>query len=189
MDLLHISSSDVVAVGSFGKSVGLHGGIKIFLLTDFHEVLSQGARFYLKYHSSLHDIFHISSNVESVRDMFIPFSLHSYNPHSSVVYINEITRREHSDLMRNMKFYSTIEESRNLCELQKDEFFFFDIVGMSVVDDGEMIGNVKDIMQIGNVYYFILSDNFYVPYIDEYVRNIDLDSKTIFTTNAILLKT
>ena len=79
--------------------------------------------------------------------------------------------------------------------MQKGEFFYFDIIGLEIHEDGAILGRVKDISQIGSSYLFevetdkglisqALPKEFFIPYVDAYVKEISLNERKIFTQNA-----
>ena len=79
--------------------------------------------------------------------------------------------------------------------MQNGEFFYFDIIGLEIYEDGTVLGRVKDISQIGSGYLFevetdeslisqALPKEFFIPYVDAYVKEISLSERKIFTQNA-----
>lgn len=213
-----IPQTQMVVVGRFGKSVGLKGGIRITLLTDFPKILCQNASFYIPYTQHILSLTHIF-NIPSINDgkinldlnpintsnkrnanisnnpntlktsYYFPITLHSFNTDSNVIHFSEVVRREEAALLCNTCFYSTIDDTRRLCKLSENEFFYFDIIGMSVVENGVEIGIVQDIQEIANTHYFVLDKHFMIPYIDRYVLNINLTDRQIITQDARFLRT
>ncbi|RDU71332.1 16S rRNA processing protein RimM [Helicobacter aurati] len=175
---LVINSSELVLVASLGKAVGLHGGIRAFVVTDFPEIFSKNTRFYLSNH-------YITSE-DSISCMLV--TLTNYHAQKQLLFFQEITQREQAELFRNTAMYTTIAETRKLCSLQEHEFFYFDIIGMQIIEDEETLGEVKDIQKIANTYYFIVDNNFLIPYIDRYIIRIDKNTKQIFTRDARFLR-
>lgn len=197
LSFVYLLDSELVSVGSLGKSVGLRGGIRVFLLTDFPEIMCKNVTFYIKYidvkplisylldTSLSKDSICIDCNTDIFDPQcYIPLTLNAYNPHTKVLYWNQITSKNQSDFLRNVIFYSSISDTRKFCKLQENEFFYFDIIGMSVVENGEILGIVRDIQEIAHTYYFVLDADFLIPYIDRYVVKIDIHTKQIFTKDA-----
>lgn len=210
--------SDMVVVGRFGRSVGLKGGIRITILTDFPEILLSGNVFYVAYTDSLSLLKYDAtgkssshSNISRANDTivqnkgvlitsiynpthtkdlkaYLPLTLKYLHTSKNVAEFQELTRREEAEILCNMFFYSTIDDTRELCALDEDEFFYFDIIGMHVVEDGVEIGIVKEIQEIANTHYFVLDKHFLIPYIDRYVLSIDLDKRQIITKDARFLR-
>ncbi len=210
--------TQMVSVGKFGKSVGLKGGIRITILTDFPEILCENACFYVACQHSLLALTHIfnitpsllcemptnlpnigmhkhclslhaNNNSEETKQIYyLPLTLKHFNPANNAIQLQEITKREEADILRNMLFYSTIDDTRKLCHLKKDEFFYFDIIGMRVMEEGLEIGIVQDIQEIANTHYLVLDKNFLIPYIDRYVHAIHLQDRQIITQDARFLR-
>ncbi|MEX3744500.1 MULTISPECIES: ribosome maturation factor RimM [Lysinibacillus] len=67
--------------------------------------------------------------------------------------------------------------------LAENEYFFHDIVGCSVVsEEGETIGAVVDILQTGANDVWVVKGakkEHYIPYIEDIVKEIDVDEKKI----------
>lgn len=202
--------SSMVAVGKFGRSVGLKGGIRATILTDFPEILASGNVFYVEYIDKLSFLLASSNKLDSNNTsktqskidliatrhnptqkntrVYLPLTLKTFHSTKKAVEFQEITRREEAELLCNMLFYSTLEDTRKLCTLEKDEFFYFDIIGMCVVEDGINLGIVKDIQEIANIHYLVLDKHFLIPYVDRYVLSVDLENRQITTKDARLLR-
>ena len=75
------------------------------------------------------------------------------------------------------------------------EHFWFDIIGCSVKQGDEVLGEVTDIQRMADTDYLLvktdeklvkedLSKTFLLPYIDRYVLTVGLDEKTVYTKDA-----
>ncbi|KPN93096.1 ribosome maturation factor RimM [Lysinibacillus sp. ZYM-1] len=67
--------------------------------------------------------------------------------------------------------------------LEENEFFFHEIIGCTVVsEEGETIGIVNDILQTGANDVWVVKGSkkeHYIPYIEDIVKDIDVDEKKI----------
>lgn len=101
-------------------------------------------------------------------------------------------------MLTNLLLYQTKELTRQTCILDKDEYFYFDIIGCEIFEDNIRLGVVKDILESGSNFLFLiqsdidlvnrsLAQNFYVPYVDKYIQNIDIEHKKIFAKYALEL--
>lgn len=235
----------MIAVGSFGKSVGLKGGMKVFLLSDFEEILTKGARFYIELNKIIEsailqslkfsndfkiklqnkEFYNLdvdSKNVDFIdkdsicrnsidtdfthadsiqadskssknhnileKMLYLPISVKSFNRSNNTIILNEFSSKNDSESLRNVTFFSTMDDTRKNCKLGKNEFFYFDIIGLDVVENGKILGQVQNIEQIANTHYFVLGKDFLIPYIDRYVLSIDVEKKQILTRDAAFLK-
>ena len=98
----------------------------------------------------------------------------------------------------NFILHSTLEDTRKHCALGKEEFFWFDIIGCRVCEEGILLGEVREIQRIGAIDYLLvrtdstlqksaptpLAKEFLIPYIAPFIKDTDLEAKTIYTQNA-----
>lgn len=68
--------------------------------------------------------------------------------------------------------------------LEENEYFYHDIIGCSVIsEEGETIGEVKDILQTGANDVWVVKGTkgkeHYIPYIEDVVKDINIDDKII----------
>ena len=67
--------------------------------------------------------------------------------------------------------------------LKENEYFFHDIIGCTIVsEEGETIGAVTDILQTGANDVWVVKGTkkeHYIPYIEDIVKEIDIDEKKI----------
>lgn len=215
--IILLDSNELVAVSSLGKPFGLHGGVRTFLITDFPEIFVKDSSFYIclsdiAINKSINDIFkptisnlHKTKHSNNIGNPIhniaknpntklsniscIVLTLCRYDVKKQALFFNEVTSKEQAELLRNSTLYSTIESTRQFCKLSEFEFFYFDVIGMQVVEDGEILGVVSDIQDIANTHYFILNKNFLIPYIDRYVLSIDKNKGQIITRDAKFLRT
>lgn len=71
-----------------------------------------------------------------------------------------------------------------LSELDEGEFYFYEIIGCKVEDENsKIIGEIIDILQTGaNDVWVVKNENnkeYLIPYIDDVVKNIDVENKLI----------
>lgn len=94
---------------------------------------------------------------------------------------------ESAKTLVNLELFQSVEKSRASCKLNEGEFFYFDIIGLEVFENGLLLGVVKDILPAGNDLLLIKSDEslvkkgfaseFYLPYVDFYVKSVELGAK------------
>lgn len=166
----------MLEVAKIGKTVGLKGALKLHDRSDFPKQFKKGAKFHLK-NGEILEILHFNSQ------------------NSQVIFKNYEDVNTSSALV-NQTIYSTIEETKKNCKLRKDEFFYFDIIGLKIVENSEILGTIKSIAEVGGGYLFEIKTDenlqdmpeiFYIPYVDEYVIEVLLDEKKVITKNAKLI--
>ena len=166
--------SDFLEVAKLGKVVGLKGELKLHIQSDFPEQFIKGKTFYLNKNQTL--------------------TIEWYNQNRSLIKFEEVSSREIASKYVNKILFTTIEETKENCKLEKDEFFWFDIIGCKVIENEENLGKVIEIEDLGKDNYLLiktalknLPTTFYIPYIEHYINNVDISSKIIYTKNAKLI--
>lgn len=166
--------ADRLVVAKIGKTVGLDGRLKLHLSTDFPEQFKKGALFY-----SLGETLEIES----------------YDVASSTVKFKNFNSVDDAAKLTNRTISTTLESTRQNCKLGKDEFFWFDIVGLEVLEEGETLGVVERIERYGITDYLSiktdaklvgegLPKSFLLPYQDRFVLSVSLEDGKIYAANA-----
>ena len=126
-------------------------------------------------------------------------TLKSFNPHKKSATFSEIQSIDGAKNLTSMLLYSSEFLTQKYCVLRKNEHFWFEIIGLCVVENGEIIGIVSDIERIGSVDYLIIAvdsaifakyphikaKRFYIPYISRYILQTDKSKNTIFTQDSL----
>lgn len=70
--------------------------------------------------------------------------------------------------------------------LEENEFLYKDLINSDVIDnDGSNLGKIIEVEQGVNLLIKVKgSKEFYIPYVDEYIINFDLNNKKLYTKNA-----
>lgn len=155
----------LVLVAKLGRTVGVQGFVRLHNLSDFPEQFECGASFFDK-----------NSRVLKIK---------ARNAQS--VLFEGFESLESAKMLVNLELFQSVEKSRASCKLGDDEFFYFDIIGLEVFENGLLLGVVKDILSAGNDLLLIKSDEslvkkgfaseFYLPYVDFYVKSVELGAK------------
>ncbi|MDD5405536.1 MAG: ribosome maturation factor RimM [Sulfurovaceae bacterium] len=165
-------------IAQIGRTVGLMGDLKLHLHTDFPEQFKAGSKF------------------ESDRG---ELEVISYNQSREIIRFRGYESMESAKKLTNAKIYASEEQTKEICSLKDGEYFWFDIIECKVIENGEVLGIVKDIERLA-VNDFLEIDttpelikagmpkNFLVPYIPRYIINVDVNNKEIqvFDAKSIL---
>ncbi|MGX2981698.1 PRC-barrel domain-containing protein [Helicobacter sp. 23-1045] len=114
-------------------------------------------------------------------------TLKSFNPHKKSATFDEIQSIDNAKNLTSLLLYSSESLSQKYCALSENEHFWFEIIGMRVVENDEIIGIVSDIERIGSVDYLIVAvsaeicakyphikaKKFYIPYISRYILRVE----------------
>jgi 16S rRNA processing protein RimM len=161
-------------IAQIGRTVGLHGDLKLNLHTDFPEQFKSGAVF-----------------ASDRGDLEIT----DYNPTRNLVRFAGYASVESAKKLTNTKLYSTLEKTHEQVELGEGEHFWFEIIGCDVVEDGEVLGTVDEIDRMLDTDYLAITTapqwveaglpkHFLLPYIPRYIVAADIEAKRIETVDA-----
>ena len=168
--------SNKVEIAKVGKVVGLGGELKLHLMTDFEAQFVQGATFTLKNNKTL--------------------TIDSYNENRGLVKFQGYHVREDAAVLTNQVLYLSEEASRENCDLEENQYFWFDMIGATVMEEGRCLGVIKDIERIASTDYLKIttddallhdkvSKSFYIPYlVDVFIDSYDKEAKILQTKGA-----
>lgn len=167
--------TDKVYVAKLGRAVGLKGQQKIIIESDFPEQFKKNSVFITNKNQQL--------------------TVESYNPNSSTIKFIGIDSVEEAKKLTNKELFTTTEQSKINCQLEKNQFFWFDIIGCDIVENGELLGKVTDVQRLPLDDYFMvetsneliekeLPKSFMIPYIDQFIINVNINNKTIKVQNS-----
>ncbi len=170
-----MKNSDKIHIATIGKCVGLYGDLKLHLFTDFREQFTSKKRFKIDTEEEL--------------------TILSYDSKRSLVRFEGYADRNSASTLTNKKLYSTMEKSLKECELKEGEYFWFELIGVSVEEDGLKLGTVEEIQRIADTDYLVvksdknliekdLAKSFFIPYIPTYIDRFEKDKRVIYTKNA-----
>jgi 16S rRNA processing protein RimM len=75
---------------------------------------------------------------------------------------------------------------RSDLELSKDDYILDDLIGLSVEENGEMLGKVEEIVYNGiNILLSVVGEkSFYIPVSGNFIKKVDLEKGKIETEGA-----
>ncbi|MBE0492158.1 MAG: 16S rRNA processing protein RimM [Sulfurospirillum sp.] len=169
---MNYSDTSQLEVAQIGRLVGLRGELKLHIHSDFPEQFKKGK------------IFTTQKNIS--------LQVHSFNLERSLVsFVGYLDRQLASSLVNSFLF-SSVERSLQDCHLQKDEFFWFELIAAQVYDGVLLLGVVTNIERIANVNYLVIQTDaallqkghvgeFYIPYISRFVDDFSKEKKIVST--------
>jgi 16S rRNA processing protein RimM len=166
----------LIEVAQIGRLVGLRGELKLHVHSDFPEQFKIGRVFTTQKNLSL--------------------KVHSYNQSRGLISFVGFQDRQSAAQLVNSFLFTTVAQGEEDCVLEEGEFYWYDVIGASVVEDGNLLGIVEEIERIASVDYVViktdalhvsngLSKQFYVPYIERYVKDFSKEQKTLYTNDAM----
>lgn len=168
--------SDKVYVAKIGKSVGLKGDLKLFIVSDFPEQFKKDA------------VFTTNKKIE--------LKIENFNAKNSTVKFYGFDDVDEAKKLTNSLLYTSKEESNKNIKLEKDQYFWYDIIDCEVKENDKILGIVKDVQRFAvDDFLFITTSeelvkkeypkSFLIPYIDRYIIKVDIKNKTIHTQDCL----
>lgn len=158
--------NNYICIGKIVNTFGIKGELKVISDFEFQD------RVFIK-------DFTLFIGEEKVKEVINTWRIHKnnylllFNNYSN---INEVLK------YKGKKIYI----NRNDLKLNKNEYLLNDLIGYSVYDKDKLLGIVVDYEKnINNILFKVKGDkSFYLPYIDEYILEIDNINKKIITNNG-----
>ncbi|WP_345992482.1 ribosome maturation factor RimM [Sulfurimonas sp. HSL-1716] len=169
-------SDKLLHIATIGKTVGLKGDMKLHIKSDFPEQFVKGAKFLISKNRTVE-----IEEIDLERNLFKIKGVD--NPEDAKRYTNE-------------KIYTTYEETRKNIKLEEGQYFYFDIEGCKVYDNGLLLGIVDEVERIGPTDYLsMITDEalvakqlpklFLIPYQDHFIVSVDIDKKSIQVSGGL----
>ena len=158
---------EYVTIAVFGKPFGLQGEVMVYLHTDFPELrFKRGREYILMSPSGEQQKIHLSS-----------LHLHGNK------YIAKFKEFETIEMVEGLQGYELCLAKED-APLPKGAYRFAEMIGSTVVDEeGNELGvlvNVTDYAPTKNLMIRTPNKkNFYVPFLDQFVPEVDLENKRI----------
>lgn len=155
----------LVNVGKIVNMHGIKGEVRVLSESDFTKERFQPGR-------------HLQVKLpKENKDVVIK----SYRMHKNF-HLLQFENLENINLVEHFKgadLYQDVDEAE--IELAENEYYYQDIIGCTVYNEGEAVGKVIDIFETGaNDVWVIKGDKEYlIPYIEDVVKHIDIDAGRI----------
>lgn len=164
-----------IYVAKLGRTVGLNGTMKIYIDSDFPEQFKKGTNLFTDKNRQL--------------------TIQSFNPANTTIQFKEITSVEDAKKLTNRTLFVSKEETKEQCNLEENQYFWFDIVDCELYENDENLGKVLEIQRLPLADYLLVqtsqnlqrqnySKQFLIPYQDPYIQNVDIEHKKIIVTNC-----
>lgn len=145
-----------VRVGQIVGPFGIKGGLKVTPLTDFPERFDKGSLLYL------------SGEPLKIVEVY-------WHKTQARITFDEVTSIEQAEALKWK--YLTIPAGERP-ELEDDEFMASDLIGLSVVENGEVLGVVDEIVH-APAHDLIRIGETLIPCVHHFVKSVDLDARQI----------
>ena len=172
----HSKEDKLLHIATIGKTVGIKGDMKFHIKCDFPEQFKNGATFLINKKDTI--------------------TLSEVNHERGIIKIAGITTVEDAKRFTNVKLFTTYEDTKNNCHLDDGQFFWFDILGCEVFENGKSLGKVQEVERITIHDYLNVKTNeelvnnglpksFLIPYHEPFIVKTDIDEKIIEVDGGI----
>lgn len=153
-------------IGIIGKAHGVKGEVKLYPTTNELSIILSLNDCFIKNKNNSSYIKYNIKNIKSKNDFFI-------------TKFDEINDRNDALSFTGSEVYIDRDEIK---ELSEDEFFYKDIIGLSVITDTDrLLGKVTSIYETGanDVYKVTGEKEILLPAIKDVIKKIDIKNKQI----------
>jgi len=165
-----------IYVAKLGKTVGLKGHLKLHIDSDFPEQFKKDAVF--------------------VTNRKINLKVVEYNANRDIILFENYEDVDLAKKLINQELFASVKQTRENCQLNENEFFWFDLLGCTVYENDLKLGVVKDIhrypisdyLEIATDESLLAKDlpkTFLLPHLfDKYILNINIENKELKVKDA-----
>jgi 16S rRNA processing protein RimM len=152
---------------------GLHGRLKIFIISDLLERFSEGSRVFLR-----------------KGDSFSGYTINEFRPQkgrTALLGLDGVADRDSALGLKGMEVFIRKEEAERSRErLDENSFYYFDLIGCDVYMEGSLFGQVESILEAGAGDILVIRDaggrEVLLPFVGSMVDTRDVRSKKIVIT-------
>ncbi len=170
------SNEQLLHIATIGKTVGIKGDMKFHIKCDFPEQFKNNSTFLINKKEKI--------------------TLSEVNHDRGILKIEGVSSVEDAKKYTNLKLFTTYEDTKKDCHLEDGQFFWFDIIGCEVFEDGKLLGKVEEVERIAISDYLNIKTNntlvesgransFLIPYHKPFIISTDINAKVIIVSGAM----
>ncbi len=158
------ADKELVVVGKLYRTFGVRGDLRFEIFPPNLEIPE---KFYIK----------------DQKKGFIPITVESVSEKRGLIRFKEFDTREKAKKITNKYLYL---EKEKLPELEEDEYYVYQLIGLDVYMDDKKIGSVIKVDDRLPDVLFIIRDSEgkirHLPFIKEFVKEVDLENGRVIIT-------
>lgn len=119
-----------------------------------------------------------------VGEGYVAEEIATYRPHKE---FDMVTFKGYDNINQVLNYLKmNVYVKRSDLELSKDEYILDDLIGLTVKENGEMLGKVEEIVYNGiNILLSVVGEkSFYIPKSGNFIKKVDLEKGIIETEGA-----
>lgn len=152
---------DYIKVGQIIGTFGIRGEIKLFPITSDINRFSKPVEYYI-----------------GIDGPKVTVSKYRQDKNILIIKFNEF---DNINLVEKYKGEYLYISSDDLMELEEDQYYHHELIGLKVYEDAEFIGEIVNIIENpSNDIYVVKTFNgveFYLPAVKQFILNVDLDNR------------
>jgi len=160
---------EYIKIGAIANTHGLKGTVKVKSFTDFKEErYKKGNTLYIFFKNEYIPV--TITNAKTVKGL-------EYIDFEGLTHINDVEKLKGSELFIDQEQIHVITD--------EDEFYYNDLIGCEIITDSP-VGIVKDIREYPQGQYLVINTeekkNILIPFLKQFVRDVDLKNRKIYLT-------
>lgn len=149
---------------------GLKGRLKVFVVSDNSDRFDED-----------NEVF-IPENGEYRQ--YTAVDLQPVKGRAAILQLKEVTDRNQAEALKGTEIFITKEQAEQTRDiLEKDRFYYFDIIGCSAFWNGKLFARVSDILEAGSGQILVLEDEkgkeYMIPFTESMVDTSGIREKRI----------
>ena len=115
---------------------------------------------------------------------YVPEKIVSYRPHKEFDMVVFEGYNNINQVLNYLKLNVYVKKED--LNLDENDYVLEELVGLNIVENGEVLGKVAEIVYNGSSVLLSVSalKNFYIPHVSQYIKNVDFDKGEIEVSNA-----
>lgn len=157
---------ELITLGKIVNTHGLNGGLKVKSFTDFKEQrYKKGTTLYIAFKREYIPVTVVSQKAIKTLDLLI---------FKEFTDINQVEKYKGCDLVINKE---------QIHELDEDEFYFDQVIGMDVYNEDVLIGKCSDIRDYPQGEVLVIKKgekNILIPFRKEFVKEVNIEENKLY---------
>lgn len=154
-------------IGKIVNTHGIRGEVKVVRITDFEERFRVGETAY----------------ISKEKNELVPVIIDGHRIHKGFDLVHFENFDNINDVEKLKGSFLQIKEAQ-LTELEEHEFYYYEIIDCDVLTvKGEMVGTIKEILSPGANDVWVIKPlkgkDILIPYIEEVVKEVDIENKRV----------
>ncbi|GGP12321.1 ribosome maturation factor RimM [Oceanobacillus neutriphilus] len=159
-------NTEKLKIGKIVNTHGIRGEVKVLRITDFEERFTPGNEVII---------------TSEQKDITLTIDSHRIHKGFDLITFKGYTNINDVEKWKGMNLYINKNQA---AELEEDAYYYHEIIGCRVeTTEGEALGEIKEILSPGANDVWVVQrpgkKDLLLPYIEDVIKNVDIDTGTI----------